>query len=298
MQRRIRIVDGAAAGMTQADAKIRTINRVMNNATFTVATIGLGEGELRWLQQIVETSQSQALRFVPYVGSPEAAPDIVLIDSDTPQALQSWAGFLKAKAQGKTISGIVLAREKPADNPKYLIQRPVSATRLLAMMEKVAIEEHGALRDAASVSADGTITRTDTGTRGVQSLPGVKALVVDASFPVRTQLKNALKPIASYVDLAQTGEEAIEFINNKCYDIIFLEVMLPGIDGYEICRMIKRDPKKRTTPVVLLVASASPAESIKGKLALASCDTYLWKPLQQAVVDDVVKKLLPIPTPA
>ncbi|MFH0342300.1 MAG: PleD family two-component system response regulator, partial [Chromatiales bacterium] len=207
--------------------------------------------------------------------------------------------FLKAKAQGKTISGIVLAREQPADNPKYLIQRPVSAARLLAMMEKVAIEEHGAPRDAASVSADDTITRTDTGARGVQGLPGgVKALVVDASFPVRTQLKNALKPIASYVDLAQTGEEAIEFINNKRYDIIFLEVMLPGIDGYEICRMIKRDPKKRTTPVVLLVASASPAESIKGKLALASCDTYLWKPLQQAVVDDVVKKLLPIPTPA
>jgi len=46
------------------------------------------------------------------------------------------------------------------------------------------------------------------------------------------------------------------------------------------------------------VASASPAESIKGKLALASCDTYLWKPLQQADIDDVVKKLLPIPTPA
>ncbi|MGH8536299.1 MAG: response regulator [Gammaproteobacteria bacterium] len=267
----------------------------MNNATFTVATIGLGESELRWLQQIVETSQSQALRFVPYVASPETAPDIVLIDSDTPQALQSWAGFLKAKALGKTISGIVLAREQPADNPKYLIQRPVSATRLLAMLEKVAIEEHGAPRDAASLSADDTVTRTDTGTRGVQ---GLKALVVDASFPVRTQLKNALKSIASHVDLAQTGEEAIEFINNKRYNIIFLEVMLPGIDGYEICRMIKRDPKKRTTPVVLLVASASPAESIRGKLALATCDTYLWKPLQQAVIDDVVKKLLPIPAPA
>ena len=286
--------------MTQADAKIWSINRVMNNATFTVATIGLGEGELRWLQQIVETSQSRALRFVPYVGSPETAPDIVLIDSDTPQALQSWSGFLKAKAQGKTISGIVLARERPPDNPKYLIQRPVSATRLLAILEKVAIEEHGAPRDAASLSADDTITRTDTGTLGVQAngLPGLKALVVDASFPVRTQLKNALKTIASHVDLAQTGEEAIEFINNKRYDIIFLEVMLPGIDGYEICRMIKRDPKKRTTPVVLLVASASPAESIKGKIALASCDTYLAKPVQQAVIDDVVKKLLPIPTPA
>ena len=287
---------GILPEMIQADAKIWSINRVMNTATFTVATIGLGASELRWLQQIVETSQSQALRFVRYVGSPETAPDIVLIDSDTPQALQSWAGFLKAKAQGKTISGIVLAREQPADNPKYFIQRPVSATRLLAILEKVVIEEHGAPRDAASVSADDTITRTDTGTRGVQT-KGVKALVVDASFPVRTQLKNALKPIASHVDLAQTGEEAIELINNKRYDIIFLEVMLPGIDGYEICRMIKRDPKKRTTPVVLIVASASPAESIKGKLALATCDTYLWKPLQQAVIDDVVKKLLPIPTP-
>ncbi|MGH8534053.1 MAG: response regulator [Gammaproteobacteria bacterium] len=251
------------------------------------------------MQQIVETSQSQALRFVPYVGSPETAPDIVLIDSDTPQALQSWTGFLKAKAQGKTISGIVLAREQPADNPKYSIQRPVSATRLLAMLEKVAIEDHGAPRDAASVSADDATTRTNTGTRGVQTsgLPGVKALVVDASFPVRTQLKNALKPIASHVDLAQTGDEAVEFINNKRYDVIFLDVMLPGIDGYEICRMIKCDPKKRTTPVVLLVANSSPAESIKGKIALASCDTYLAKPVQQAAIDDVVKKLLPNPTP-
>ncbi|MGH8507905.1 MAG: response regulator [Gammaproteobacteria bacterium] len=273
----------------------------MENATFTIATIGLGADERRWLQQIVETSQTQGLRFVPYVGSPGTAPDIVIIDSDTPQALQSWTGCLKAKAQGKTISGIVLARERPADNPKYLIQRPASATRLLAMLEKVAIEEHGAPCDAASVSsvsAEDTITYAAAGKRGAQGLPGVKALIVDASFPVRTQLKNAIKSIASHIDLAQTGDEAIEFINNKRYDIIFLDVMLPGIDGYEICRMVKRDPKKQTTPVVMLVADASPAETIRGKLALSSCDAFVAKPMQPAVIDDVVKKLLHISTPA
>jgi twitching motility two-component system response regulator PilG len=272
------------------------------DATFSLATIGIEERERHWLKQIVEISRNRAVRFSGYVVSPTAVPDIVVVDGDSQQALAKWEGYHQAKAtKEKPISVIVLARQRSTAGPKYFIQRPVIATRLLAMLELVALEEHGAASAAAiqALEVNSTSSRTAGSMRPALTSAaghGVKALVVDDSLPVRVQMKNALKGLAAQVDFAETGEEGLEFINNNRYDIIFLDVILPGIDGYEICRTVKRDPKKQHTPVIMLTGNSSPADRVKGKLA--GCDTYLIKPVRQAVFEEVVKEFLTAPAAA
>jgi twitching motility two-component system response regulator PilG len=276
---------------------------VANNSKlkFTIATIGVEERERQWLKQIVEISQHRAVRFSPYVLNPDTVPNIVVVDADAPQALVNWEGYHTKKAtKNQPISGIVLARERPASNPKYFIQRPVVATRLLAMLERVALDEHGIAGAAAIEVAEQQPAAAEAKpaayTPQAHAKGGVTALVVDDSLPVRVQMKSSLKPLASHVDFAETGEEAMEFINKKRYDIVFLDVILPGIDGYEVCRAIKHDPANRSTPVIMLTGNSSPADRVKGKLA--GCDTYLIKPVRQTLFEQVVKEFLKTPLAA
>jgi CheY-like chemotaxis protein len=114
---------------------------------------------------------------------------------------------------------------------------------------------------------------------------GSTALVVDDSLPVRIQMNEVLKPFTSRVDLVETGEEALDLINRNAYDIVFLDIILPGIDGYEVCKAIK-EGKGKDTPVILLTGNSSPADRIKGNLS--GCDTYLIKPISQMAFKEII----------
>jgi two-component system, cell cycle response regulator len=69
--------------------------------------------------------------------------------------------------------------------------------------------------------------------------------------------------------------------------------VLPGSDGYSVCRTIKRDPKTRLTPVVMLTSKSSPFDKIRG--TLAGCDNYLTKPVTQDDFERTVKRYLQAP---
>ncbi len=103
-------------------------------------------------------------------------------------------------------------------------------------------------------------------------------------------MKKALHNIAGRVDFAETGEEAEKLIRDNTYDIVFLDVILPGVDGYDICKLIKKDPDKGKTPVIMLTSNSSPADRIKGKMA--GCDTYLIKPVNQDIFREIIHEYL------
>ncbi|NJN45180.1 MAG: response regulator [Candidatus Competibacteraceae bacterium] len=124
----------------------------------------------------------------------------------------------------------------------------------------------------------------------VEEPPAFKALIVDDSRPVRKQIELELKLFGIQVDSAESGEQAFDLLDQKTYNLIFLDVVLPGIDGYQICKTIKRDKTRKKTPIVMLTGKSSPFDRVKG--ALAGCDTYLTKPVKQASFQKVVKKYL------
>ena len=118
-----------------------------------------------------------------------------------------------------------------------------------------------------------------------------RALIVDDSQAVRISVQLELKKLDVSSDCAESGEQALAFLNgNSQYDIIFLDVVLPGVDGYNLCKTIKKDKLRKYTPVVMLTGKSSPFDRVRGKLS--GCDTYLTKPVSRGDFQDVVQKYL------
>jgi two-component system alkaline phosphatase synthesis response regulator PhoP len=87
-----------------------------------------------------------------------------------------------------------------------------------------------------------------------------------------------------------TGEEAIEAARSKLPDVIILDLMLPGVDGLEVCRTLKRDSKTSHIPIVMLTAKSEEADIVAG-LELGA-DDYITKPFSPRVLLARVKAVL------
>jgi twitching motility two-component system response regulator PilG len=86
------------------------------------------------------------------------------------------------------------------------------------------------------------------------------------------------------------GRAALEEIATDKHDLVLLDIMLPEIDGFEVCRRIKADPGTRHIPVVMLTAKKSADDLERGMQAGA--DAYITKPFRSAKVMEVIAGLL------
>jgi len=117
-------------------------------------------------------------------------------------------------------------------------------------------------------------------------------LVVDDNVTVREFMKTKLAPFGFNVDYAESGEQAIGFTGQKSYTCVFLDVIMPGIDGYQVCKLIKSKKTAIKTAVVMLTSKGSPFDRIRG--AMAGCDAYLIKPVDEDKLLETIVKFLPI----
>lgn len=117
-----------------------------------------------------------------------------------------------------------------------------------------------------------------------------KCLVVDDSQLVRAQMELILNEYASSLDVefAEDAETALQRVKVQRFDIIFLDVMLPEMDGYKACKLIKADPDTSATPVVMLTSKKSPFNRMHG--ALVGCDKYLTKPVDAEKVNETLAR--------
>jgi len=119
----------------------------------------------------------------------------------------------------------------------------------------------------------------------------LRALVVDDSTTIRRLLDLTLQPLGIAVEFADRGEEALALVRRNPYDIVFLDVMLPGIDGYKVCKQIKGERNTRHTPVIMLTSKDSAFDKVRG--IMAGTDVYLTKPLDRAQLIQALNKCLP-----
>ena len=110
---------------------------------------------------------------------------------------------------------------------------------------------------------------------------GYRALVVDDSPAIQKSLEINLATLEQIgmIDFADSGEMALEKAQALQYDLIFLDVMMPGIDGYETCTQLRKKPEYKKTPIIMVSGKTSPLDEVKG--VMAGCTTYLTKPVQQ-----------------
>jgi DNA-binding response OmpR family regulator len=108
-------------------------------------------------------------------------------------------------------------------------------------------------------------------------MPVNKILVVDDELSILSYLQRRLSKLGYTVFVAEDGESALEQALACLPDLVLLDVKLPKLDGCEVCRRLKADPRTKGAPVVMLSAKAQEKEIEEG--LKAGADKYLCKPV-------------------
>jgi twitching motility two-component system response regulator PilG len=119
----------------------------------------------------------------------------------------------------------------------------------------------------------------DAGGREVQdaaALKGVKVMVIDDSNTIRRSAEIFLLQAGCTVILADDGFDALAKITDHQPDLIFVDIMMPRLDGYQTCALIKKNAKFHQTPVVMLSSKDGLFDRARGRMV--GSDQYLTKP--------------------
>ncbi len=115
-------------------------------------------------------------------------------------------------------------------------------------------------------------------------------LIVDDEAYIVTSLEYLMKSGGFEVEVAYDGEQALTKVAEKAPDLIILDVMMPKLDGFEVCEKIRANPLWSAVRIIMLTAKDREAERNKG-LALGA-DDYMTKPFSTRDLLKRVKKLL------
>lgn len=108
----------------------------------------------------------------------------------------------------------------------------------------------------------------------------LKVLVIDDSNTIRRSAEIFLKQAGHEVLLAEDGFDALSKINEYTPDIIFCDILMPRLDGYQTCAIVKRNQKFSTVPVVMLSSKDGVFDKARGRIV--GSDHYLTKPFTKA----------------
>lgn len=125
----------------------------------------------------------------------------------------------------------------------------------------------------------------------IELKPKVVMVVDDSPTMIKTA-KLFLKDNEKFVvHSANNGYEALAMIMEVKPDIIFLDIMMDSLNGYDACHAIKSNPLFSSIPIIMLSSKDSPFDKAKGKMI--GCDDYLTKPFDKASITGMLEKYFP-----
>ncbi len=107
-------------------------------------------------------------------------------------------------------------------------------------------------------------------------LNGIKVMVIDDSNTIRRSAEIFLKQAGCEIILAEDGFDALAKITDRQPDIIFVDVMMPRLDGYQTCSLIKKNSRFKATPVIMLSSKDGLFDKARGRIV--GSNEYLTKP--------------------
>ncbi|WP_281198070.1 MULTISPECIES: twitching motility response regulator PilG [Methylophaga] len=116
---------------------------------------------------------------------------------------------------------------------------------------------------------------------------GLKVMVIDDSKTIRRSAESLLQKAGCEVLTADNGFEALPIISGQHPDIIFIDIMMPRLDGYQTCALVKNNPKYRDIPVVMLSSKDGLFDRAKGRVVGA--EQYLTKPFTRDDLLDAIR---------
>lgn len=120
------------------------------------------------------------------------------------------------------------------------------------------------------------------------NLAGIKVMVIDDSNTIRRSAEIFLLQAGCEVVLAEDGFDALAKISDHHPSVIFVDIMMPRLDGYQTCSLIKKNSKFKTTPVIMLSSKDGLFDRARGRMV--GSDEYLTKPFTKESLLKAVKK--------
>ena len=118
----------------------------------------------------------------------------------------------------------------------------------------------------------------------------VKVLIIDDSKTIRRSAENLLTKEGYDVVTASDGFDALAKIANTRPEIIFVDIIMPRLDGYQTCALIKNNSEFKTTPVVMLSSKDGLFDKAKGRIV--GSDQYITKPFGRDELLDTIRTLV------
>ena len=121
-----------------------------------------------------------------------------------------------------------------------------------------------------------------------QDISGLKVMVIDDSKTIRRTAENLLKKAGCEVFTATDGFEALAKIADSHPDIIFVDIMMPRLDGYQTCSLIKNNEEFKATPVIMLSSKDGLFDRARGRIV--GSEQYLTKPFSREELLGAIKR--------
>ena len=126
-----------------------------------------------------------------------------------------------------------------------------------------------------------------------EALKGVKVMVIDDSNTIRRSAEIFLRQGGHEVMLAEDGFDALAKVNDHLPELIFCDILMPRLDGYQTCAIIKRNPRFASVPVVMLSSKDGLFDKARGRMV--GSQDYLTKPFTKDQLLRAVQQFRPAP---
>lgn len=272
---------------------------------YGVGLCGLSARDARLIEIVVARAPTSRYRFTVADAATLGHCDIAVVDIQSPLSAE---GLQQARSKNPRLVPVYISDHGLLGESRFRLARRSLLLQILRTLEQVVDQELLSTKvqvlptrtapitvnPAMAPAREASVALIAGGDAAVaeraSEFPPLTALVVDDSLTVRRQLEAALDRAGVRAISAENAEAAMGEMSKRGFDLIFLDVVMPGIDGYELCRKVKQNPYLRGTPVLMLTSRSSPFDRARG--ALAGCDTYLVKPITWQAFYEAVDRVL------
>lgn len=255
--------------------------------SFDVAVIGLDASHLRLIEVVFRHIQYN--RYLFRLASPDEPmrADVLIAGVGDPVGREALA---RARSFDPPMASIAVVGPGETAGTRHAVEFGQLVRQLLPILNRV-VELEGLAGGPRRIRAVATGAPGPASADGLIALPTrPRVLVVDDSATVRTQLAGAFDRLGLEVDAATSAHEALERLAAHPVDLAMLDIVLPDGDGLRLARTIRREPRWRELPIVVLSARRSPFDVIRG--AASGCSAYLAKPVDFADLRRTVARQL------
>lgn len=138
------------------------------------------------------------------------------------------------------------------------------------------------------MQAETDTLRTGYSVSDTKNLAGIKVMIIDDSNTIRRSAEIFLNQAGCQVILAEDGFDALAKITEHQPDVVFVDIMMPRLDGYQTCSLIKKNAHFSTTPVVMLSSKDGLFDKARGRMV--GSNEYLTKPFTKDTLLTAVQR--------